>query len=353
MKNKEQVGKTVYEQVLHKEVEMSRLFLNTKIEQQSDLFMDMLDIVVKYLDEQPSTFNEKLQALSIQHANVFGVQKRHYKHFRQAFMKAIQTYLPWTERRQQAWMWFWNRVVNIMGSYPEANSLMQDLTRDKYLRYVSLIHITYDNMMNDDPLIFGEKFYRALVASQPDIANLFKETEVRKQGAKFISMLRHAIRLLDDEKTFGSKLSALSEHHVTYGVKLEHLNAFGEVLVEELKKVNGKLWDEEVDDAWLWFWHIVVNIFSEGLQRGQEKLKNHQLIVNNNYNYINNNDNNDNDDNNNNLDEQFQNINLQSRLGGSNHNYSINHNHLNNNNDEEDEDEDKDDNKDNFKMQVD
>jgi len=75
MKNKDQVGKTVYEQVLHKEVEMSRLFLNTKIEKQSDLFMDMLDTVVKYLDD-PSTFNEKLQALSIQHATIFNVQKK-------------------------------------------------------------------------------------------------------------------------------------------------------------------------------------------------------------------------------------------------------------------------------------
>lgn len=123
-------------------------------------------------------------------------------------------------------------------------------------------------MMNDDPLSFGERFYKELVKTQPSVALLFKDTEVRKQGAKFISMLRHAIRLLDDEKTFHIKLEALSSQHVAYGVQVQHLEAFGKVLVAELRRVNSKIWTTETSNAWDWFWSIVMELFSAGLRLG-------------------------------------------------------------------------------------
>ena len=47
MKNKKDVGAKIYEYVLTKEISMSRLFMNSRIDQQSELFMAMLDRVVK------------------------------------------------------------------------------------------------------------------------------------------------------------------------------------------------------------------------------------------------------------------------------------------------------------------
>ncbi len=47
MKKRSEVGTRVYEEVLMKDVQLSRLFLNTKMDKQSDSFMLMLDQVIK------------------------------------------------------------------------------------------------------------------------------------------------------------------------------------------------------------------------------------------------------------------------------------------------------------------
>ena len=48
MKDKESVGKKIYDYILTKEISMSRLFMQTNIEEQSGIFMVMMDGVVGY-----------------------------------------------------------------------------------------------------------------------------------------------------------------------------------------------------------------------------------------------------------------------------------------------------------------
>ena len=71
--------------------------------------------VYSYLND-PKTFDQKLVELGELHLTKLGVKKRHFKHFRQGFMKAIREYIPWSERREAAWLWFWNQVINRMSS---------------------------------------------------------------------------------------------------------------------------------------------------------------------------------------------------------------------------------------------
>ena len=47
MKKKDEVGRRVYQEVLKKDVELSRLFMDTRIEEQQNAFMSMLDVVIK------------------------------------------------------------------------------------------------------------------------------------------------------------------------------------------------------------------------------------------------------------------------------------------------------------------
>lgn len=75
----------------------------------------MIAVFGSYLDE-PQTIDARLQELGEMHAGRFGVKTRHFKHFRTAFMRAIKVYIPWNDRREHAWMWFWNRVINVMSS---------------------------------------------------------------------------------------------------------------------------------------------------------------------------------------------------------------------------------------------
>lgn len=48
MKDKVAVGAKIYDYILTKEISMSRLFMQTNIEQQSGIFMVMMDKVVGY-----------------------------------------------------------------------------------------------------------------------------------------------------------------------------------------------------------------------------------------------------------------------------------------------------------------
>lgn len=48
MQCKKEIGLQIYKAVLFKEVRLSRLFLNTNIESQTDSFMTMMDYVVRF-----------------------------------------------------------------------------------------------------------------------------------------------------------------------------------------------------------------------------------------------------------------------------------------------------------------
>jgi len=272
MRKKEEVGLSIYQEVLLKEVEMSRLFLRTKIDAQSNSFMMMLDTVVGYLDDL-STLDEKLIALGATHLNHYRVKKRHFKHFRTAFMRAIKQYIPWTDRREAAWMWFWGRVIDRMTADNSLIPFAKDTTPQQYMEYARVIHETFDAVITDDPQSFITVFYQELLESQPDIANLFKHSEIKQQGAKFISMVRHCIHLLDDHRTFEYKMVELGKTHFTYGVELTQLQSFGDVFTDNLRRGTPLKWTDEHTKAWEWFWKIVVDLFSRGMLEYQEEKK--------------------------------------------------------------------------------
>mmetsp|Transcript_45981 Transcript_45981/g.41158 ORF Transcript_45981/g.41158 Transcript_45981/m.41158 type:complete len:386 (+) Transcript_45981:203-1360(+) len=315
MKDKVSVGAKIYDYILTKEISMSRLFMQTNIEQQSGIFMIMMDKVVGFLDD-PASMDDNLVKLGELHVQKYGVKTKHFKHFRAAFLKAIKKYLPWTDRREAAWQWFWTRIITQMSHATQANHYPlvnkfdgKELTREQMIEFAHYIHDTFDTALTIDPKGFAENFYKNLLNEQPDIAQLFKKknTTFEKQSTRFIAMLSHAIKLLDDTDTFTQKLESLSAQHVEYGVQIPMLQSFGTVLIGQVKELNIKYynqqqsgssnnnqsnqpnknktsaddekdsdgdinllkiskWESKQDDAWNWFWKIVVGVMSSGMQ---------------------------------------------------------------------------------------
>eukprot|EP00485_Elphidium_margaritaceum_P005698 CAMPEP_0202688034 /NCGR_PEP_ID=MMETSP1385-20130828/3568_1 /ASSEMBLY_ACC=CAM_ASM_000861 /TAXON_ID=933848 /ORGANISM="Elphidium margaritaceum" /LENGTH=380 /DNA_ID=CAMNT_0049342909 /DNA_START=125 /DNA_END=1267 /DNA_ORIENTATION=+ len=322
MKDRNSVGAKIYDLILTKEITMSRLFMNTNVEQQSDMFMVMMDKVVGFLDE-PQTLDSNLVQLGELHVQKYGVKTQHFKHFRAAFLKAIKKYLPWTDRREAAWQWFWSRIMNQMSTATQANHYPQinqydgrELTQEEMIRFAASIHSTFDTALTSDPKGLAAGFYKNLLAEQPDIAQLFenKHTTFETQSARFIVMLHHAIKLLDDTNTFTEKLESLSADHVAYGVQVPMLHSFGTVLIDSVKTLNVQYyneqeekkkkrkkkkkskkdaeqknedddeyddiemieiapWTEHDDHAWKWFWKVVVGVFSSGMSKHIQKMQ--------------------------------------------------------------------------------
>jgi len=277
MRNEIEVGAKIYEHVLTKEISMSVLFINSQMEQQSGLFMQMLNTVVGYV-EDPKTFDEKLLELGDIHNKRYGVKPKHYKHFRTAFMKAIKTYIPWNDRRENAWLWFWHRVIQMMSISAHKNEAIVplDISPEKVNDYVLAIHESFEYAM-ESPVILGSSFYQALLNEHKEIASLFSKTEFAYQSARFVAMMQHATRLLDDQSTFQNKMRSLSYQHRQYGVQIPQLQTFGTVFTDTLKAMNGDKWKKLHDDAWKWFWDLTIRLFRIGLE--QTKYQKNGLII--------------------------------------------------------------------------
>jgi len=299
MKQKETVGGKIYEYIMHKEISMAKLFMETNLKAQSAIFMDMMNKVVHFLDDEPS-MDAKLQQLGKDHVIKYKVKTRHFKHFRSAFLKAIKKYLPWTDRREEAWQLFWSRIIAQMSMSTQANHYPQirqfegrQLSTEEMIEFAHNIHVTFDVALTSDPKGFAEKFYGGLLKEQPDIGQLFldKNTTFDTQSARFMAMLMHAIKMLDDTDHFTQSLDSLSEAHVGYGVEIPMLSAFGKSLISQVKRFNidyyeqqtkgqgddqkeetldilkvGR-WTQKQDDSWKWFWSVVVGVMSAGMTK--------------------------------------------------------------------------------------
>lgn len=303
MLDQETVGAKIYDLILTKEVTMSRLFISSNIEQQSSIFMTMMDKVVGFLDDDAS-MDRKLQELGALHVRNYNVKTRHFKHFRAAFLRAIKVYLPWSDKREAAWQLLWRRIITEMTRSTQANhlgGLSGDYAQQGVIAMARTVIVTFDAAHSANPKAFAVGFYRQLIEEQPEIGKLFSsvrksDESMESQAARFVAMLAHAIKLLDDTETFTTKLESLSAQHVAYGVKQEMLGRFGQSLIAQVKRFNlqryeqqqqqkkeqlrkpqtaeqqglsrveeVEKWGQHEDESWAWFWRLVVDTMTKGM----------------------------------------------------------------------------------------
>ena len=67
------------------------------------------------LIDNKGKFDRKLKLLAKTHHNLYRVKKKHYKHFRTAFLRAIKEKLEkdnqWSNKIEKAWLWFWDKLT--------------------------------------------------------------------------------------------------------------------------------------------------------------------------------------------------------------------------------------------------
>lgn len=266
MSNQSEVGERIYQEVLTKEVSLSRLFMNVNIDVQKILFMTMLDVVVGYLDDR-KTMDKKLEELGRIHAHNYGVKAKHYKHFRTAFMKAVRVYIPWNNRRENAWMWFWDHIIAVMSIYARDQNISSsfNLPRDTSIRYVSAIRESFNNVIDKSPLEFVKQFHGLLLNERPDIANLFlptSESERKYYDARFIAMLRYTIGLLDDQQEFQKNIISLTIKYDNCGINENQLKVLAQIFIRALKQANNHQWKSIHDKSWQWLLQFVDEILN-------------------------------------------------------------------------------------------
>jgi hemoglobin-like flavoprotein len=228
--------------------------------------MKMLDIVVGYLDDE-ATMDQKLSELGAIHNKRYGVKPEHYKHFRTAFMKAIKTYIPWNYQRENAWLWYWNRIIQIMSTSAQKKEpiVSLDITPETATEYIFAIYESFENV-TDSPATFGKAFYQALVNGQCEIANLFAKTEFEFQCARIVAKTRHTLFLLDDQATFQEKVMSSAYQYFGHDIKIPQLQLFGEIFIETLKTTNNGQWQPIYSEAWEWLLRLIITVLQIELE---------------------------------------------------------------------------------------
>jgi len=271
MSNKVEVGQKLYLQVVTKDLSMSRLLIKSKIDIHTTSFMEMLNTVVGYLDDR-KTMDKKIEDLAQIHAGNYGVKTKHYKHFKTAFMKAIRTYIPWNGRRENAWLWFWNHLISIMSmhSYNGNRALAFNLSRNKSIEYVAAVHESFDNAIDQSSLEFVKQFHDLLITEQPDIEKLFSSGFGSKQSnARFISMLRYTMGLLDDQQGFQKQIISLISKYQNPNINECHVEVLVQTFIRALKQSNGNHWKSIYDESWQWVSQLVIEAFNMYSQNSQ------------------------------------------------------------------------------------
>jgi len=261
MCNQEEIGQRIYQQVITKSVSMSRLFYNCVLHKQAALFMEMLSTVVGYLEDE-NIMDTRLGELGRIHALRHGVKTKYYKHFRTAFMKVVRVYIPWNERRENAWQWFWDRMISAMTVDNNSPILPFNLPEAQYADYVSAIRESFDNAIDQSPLEVIEQFHNLLLKEQPVIANLFLPTlESKNCCARLFAMLRYTLRLLDDPQEFEQQINSLIIRYKSSGITEHQLNILIQTFIRILQQLNNHKWQPIHDRSWQWLSQSISRIF--------------------------------------------------------------------------------------------
>eukprot|EP00483_Globobulimina_turgida_P010450 UN10471 len=107
MTNKEDIGNDIYQLMSnanYKHVGLSAL-----------VFVTMMDKMISMLDH-PRSMHDKFEHLGELHMNKYAVHIKHLQYFRDVFLQTIKKYIPWNDRRNDAWSWLWNNIISAISS---------------------------------------------------------------------------------------------------------------------------------------------------------------------------------------------------------------------------------------------
>lgn len=109
----------------------------------------------------------------------------------------------------------------------------------------------------------GSLFYNRLFEIAPEVKPLFKNTDIREQSRKLLSMLSYIIAKLDNIETILEEVAKLSRRHVKYGVQDYHYEKVGEALLWTLEQGLGTNWNAETKEAWLACYTLLAGAMKE------------------------------------------------------------------------------------------
>ena len=109
----------------------------------------------------------------------------------------------------------------------------------------------------------AEIFYGKLFEKDPSLKPMFKG-DMKKQGAKLMSMIGTAVNGLNDLDTLIPVVQNLGKGHINYGVQDSHYDTVGTSLLETLEAGLGDDFTPQVKTAWTEVYTVLATTMREG-----------------------------------------------------------------------------------------
>jgi hemoglobin-like flavoprotein len=117
-----------------------------------------------------------------------------------------------------------------------------------------------EELDTDVPALFYKKLFEI---GGDDIKDLFKNSDMEKQGKALIKMIGVAVANLKNTETLVDTLKKLGKRHVKYGVKAKHYSKVGEALIWVLGAGLGDKFTEDVKKAWVNVYGVIETVMQQ------------------------------------------------------------------------------------------
>ena len=119
---------------------------------------------------------------------------------------------------------------------------------------------------------FIDHFYEEFFRSQPDLAQVFRNTELGLQKERLWKGIVEILELVDRPTVLKQHLHDLGLRHTCYEVRDKHYRVVGDKLVNAVRYVHGEEWDERMESLWVFLVGILVEEMLAGSRQLAEEL---------------------------------------------------------------------------------
>lgn len=115
---------------------------------------------------------------------------------------------------------------------------------------------------------FVDYFYDRLLEKAPDLAHIFRNTDLADQKAKLWEGMVQILDLIEEPADLKNYLNDLGLRHVCYEVQPQHYVLVREILLEAIEHVHGDQWSERFVGTW----QAAVSLITHEMIAGADQL---------------------------------------------------------------------------------
>jgi hemoglobin-like flavoprotein len=122
-----------------------------------------------------------------------------------------------------------------------------------------------------DPVVIARSIYGRLFANDPTLAALFDETDLPRHRATLVTSLTAMVDALDEPERLVAIAGSLGRTHLAHRVEKQHLDVFGEALLETLSGMLDARLTPELHDAWVEAYALIASLMMRAIEHAELK----------------------------------------------------------------------------------